>query len=63
MIYTHDRVRVTATWSSFVGMAGRVTATRPHIMVILDGDRLPIRVTEREIARLDTSEISMTGAE
>lgn len=61
-MYRGDRVRVTAAWSSFVGMTGVVTETRPHLMVRLDGDRYPIRVSDREIVRID-EEISMTGAE
>ncbi len=62
MLYVGDRVRVVAAWSSFVGMSGVVTATRPHLMVRLDGDRHPIRVSDSEVMP-DFREISMTGAE
>ncbi len=62
MIYVGDRVRVIAAWSSFVGMSGVVTATRPHLMIRLDGDRMPIRVSDREVIP-EWREISMTGAE
>ncbi len=52
MIYVGDRVKVTAQWSSFHGLTGVVTQTRPHIMMLIDDDRLPIRVIEREVTRL-----------
>ncbi len=61
-MYRGDRVRVVAAWSSFVGMSGTVTDVRPHLMIRLDGDRMPIRVSDREVVRID-AEISMTGAE
>ncbi len=61
-VRTGDRVRVTAAWSSFVGMAGVVKQVQPHLMILLDGDRMPIRVGEREIA-FDSDEVSLTGAE
>ncbi len=61
-MYRGDRVLVTAMWSTYVGMYGVVTATSPHLMIKLDGDRLPIRVGDREVSRSD-AELAMTGAE
>lgn len=58
-----DRVRVTAAWSSFYGMRGRVTQVEPHIMIIIEGDVQPIRVGEREIVLDEPDEIPLTGAE
>ena len=60
--YVGDRVHVVEPWSSFRGMRGTVTQVRPYIMILIDGDRLPIRVGEREIAR-EANDPSLTGAE
>lgn len=57
-----DRVEVTAQWSSFYRMRGRVTATVPHLMVLIDDDAYPIRVGEREVTRLE-SEHHMTAGD
>jgi len=45
-----DRVVVTAQWSSFAGMRGVVTATSPHLMILIDRDKYPIRVGVKEVA-------------
>lgn len=46
-----DRVRVSALWSEFWGMNGVVTQTEPCVMVLLDGDRYPIRVDAVSLER------------
>jgi hypothetical protein len=56
-----DRVSVNAHWSSFYGMRARVVETRPVLMILIDGDRLPIRVGEQEI--LEEADTTLTGAE
>ncbi len=61
-MYRGDRVLVTAQWSTYAGMYGVVTSTTPHLMIRLDGDRLPIRVSEREVSYAD-AEFTLTGAE
>jgi hypothetical protein len=47
-----DRVHFTSLWSTFAGLAGYVTATTPHLMVLIDGDRLPVRVHAKEVAQM-----------
>lgn len=50
--------------SWFHGMRGKVTAMRPRLMVLLDGERLPMVFDERDIVEIDlASQPSMTGAE
>lgn len=58
-----DPIVFTAQWSSFYGFRGRVVATSPHLMVLLDGDRSSIRVSEREVALDEPSTVNLTGAE
>ena len=41
-------VVVVAQWSSFHGQRGRVTQREP-LMVLLDGERQPMRFGEREV--------------
>ena len=48
-----DRVEFCAHWSSFFGMKGTVVATKPFLMVLLDGDRHPVRVGDREVRPLE----------
>ena len=56
--------RARHTVSSFDGMRGRVTQTKPYVMVHLDGERLPMRFDERDFDRVgEPSQVSMTGAE
>ena len=58
------RVTVTAQWSSFRGMRGAVIAVHPHVMILIDGDKYPIRVGAKEITEDDMpTEPNMTGAE
>ena len=57
-----DRVVVTAMWSSFHTMKGRVVATAPHLMILIDHDVHPIRVGEREVAII-SDQLNPTGAE
>ncbi len=59
-----DRVVVTAQWSSFFGMKGAVASVRPHLMILIDGDKFPIRVGAKEITPEDLpTEPNMSGAE
>ena len=51
-----DPIVVTAHWSSFYKMHGKVTQLTPHVMVKLEGDLFPIRVGEREIAVVERDE-------
>lgn len=57
-----DRIEVTASWSSFRGQRGRIVATAPHLMVVLDDDPRPMRVGQTEVAPLG-SESHVGGAE
>lgn len=56
-----DRVLVFAQWHSFRGTKGRVTQLKP-LMVILDGDRLPMCIEERAVVR-EEQPLTLTGAE
>lgn len=58
-----ERVRFVAAWSSFYGMTGAIVQMQPHIMILIDRDKHPIRVGEREIAVDEPSSQSLTGAE
>lgn len=59
-----DRIIFTAHWSSFYGYRGAVAMTKPHLMVLIDGDSYPIRVGAKEIAPEDMpTEPNLTGAE
>ncbi len=58
-----DRVVVVAHWSTFRGMRGRVVATMPHLMILIDDDKYPIRVGTREVVVDEPSTVNMTGAE
>ncbi len=57
-----DAVAVVAQWSSFCGMKGKVTALAP-LMVLIHGDKYPIRVGEREVVLEEPSDLNLTGAE
>jgi hypothetical protein len=46
------RVRVTAHWSSFRDMSGRVTQVEPCVMVLLDGYIHPIRIDPVSLSEL-----------
>jgi len=61
--YVGDLVLFVAPWNTFKGQRGRVTATTPHFMVLVDGDRLPMRFDVREVVEVDERSISLTGAE
>lgn len=63
MIRKGDSVVVTAQWSSFFGMKGKVTQVHPHPMIVIEGDSYPIRVGEKEIALDLPSNPNLTGAE
>lgn len=43
-VHVGDRVVVVAQWSEFRGKRARVTQLVPHCMVVVEGDRFPIRV-------------------
>lgn len=45
-----DRIVVTAMWSCFHTMKGRVVQLEPHLMIIIDHDKYPIRVGVHEVA-------------
>ncbi len=61
--YPGDRVLVFAHWSSFYQQRGTVAQTKPHLMVRIDGDSLPLRMGEREVVRLEESAQHIGGAE
>jgi hypothetical protein len=61
--YVGDRVLVFALWSSFYRMNGTVTATKPRLMVRIDGDSYPIAMGERECIRIEESASHLGGAE
>lgn len=44
-----DRVEFHAMWSSFFGLRGKVVSTTPRLMVLIDGDRHPVAVGDREV--------------
>ena len=48
-----DRVLVTAHWSSFYRMQGVVKQTKPHVMVLLDGDQHPMRLDDCSLRTLE----------
>ncbi len=48
--------------SSFDGMTGVVTQSEP-LMVLLDGERLPMRFDERDMVPNEPNTTSLTGAE
>lgn len=57
------RVRVLADWSTFRGQEGRVTATRPHLMVLLRDERQPMRFGETEVSEVSESDPHMVAGE
>ena len=59
-----ERVIVFAQWHSMCGMRGMVTSTKP-LYVLIDGDRLPMRIEERAVVAEDgaPTEPNMSGAE
>jgi hypothetical protein len=61
--YVGDRVLVFAQWSSFYRMNGTVEATKPRLMVRIDGDSYPIAMGERECIRIEESTQHIGGAE
>ena len=60
--YVNDRIVFFAQWSTWRGMTGRVTATKPGLWVLIDGDTQPVAVTDREIVR-EPSAHHIGGAE
>ncbi len=62
-MYVHDRVLVFAFWHTFRGARGRVTQVKPYLMVLLDGDRYPMRIEEGAVIREQDDIITLTGAE
>lgn len=48
-----DKVWFFAQWSSFHGLTGEVTVITPRLMVLIDGDRHPVAVGDREVRPLD----------
>lgn len=57
-----ERVLVFASYNSFRGQRGTVTQRKPYLMVLLDGERSPMRFNEREIVPLREGE-HVAGAE
>lgn len=53
-----DRVVVTAMWSTFHTMKGRITQLEPHLMIIIDHDKYPIRVGAQEIALVESEAVT-----
>jgi len=49
-----DRVEVHAQWCSFYRSRGVVTAVKPHLMIVVDGDTYPIRFGEREVSVVES---------
>lgn len=77
LLYVGDRVRMVDRFAArqlckcrtyepswFNGMRGKVTQVSP-LMVLLDGERLPMRFDERDMDRVvdEPSEPNMSGAE
>lgn len=48
--------------NSFAGQFGRVTQDVPFLMVLLEGERKPLRFGERELVRVETPQ-HIGGAE
>lgn len=44
-----QRVVVWPRWNSFCGKSGEVKQTDPYVMVLLDGERLPMRFDRSEL--------------
>ena len=62
--YVGDSVLFVGLANSFRGMRGIVKVVVPHVMILVEGDRLPMRFRPDEFAVLhDEGEPSMTGAE
>ena len=58
------RVTVTARWSSMRGLSGTVVALHPSVMVVLDGDTVPLRIEPVSLEVQDApSDLNLTGAE
>gem|GEM_PF-6634427 len=60
-----DPVEVTARWSMFRGKRGHVTQLEPYVAVLLEGERLPLRLDDsslRVVGAID-GEPNLTGAE
>ncbi len=58
-----DRIIVVAHWSSFRGMKGVVVAMVPPLMVLIDGDKYPIRIEAKSVVIDEPSSLNLTGAE
>ncbi len=58
-----DRVLFVAPWSSYRAQYAEVVTPPPGLMVLLDGDQIPIAARADEVIPDAPSEISMTGAE
>lgn len=59
-LYPTDRVEVFAHWHSMRGQRGRVTSVRP-LYVHFDGDRLPMRIEEHAVVRLESEQHMVAG--
>lgn len=57
-----DRIEVVARWSQLLGHRGRVVATNPCVMVILEGDRRALHIGAESLRPLG-SERHIGGAE
>ncbi len=59
--YVGDRVLMFAMWSSFYKMKGTVTAVAPHLKVLVDDDKYPLRMGPRECVHLEEPTRPMTA--
>ncbi len=57
-----DRVLVVAGWSTFYGQRGRITSYEPRTMVLIDGEKKPMRFGESEIV-VESTPRNIGGAE
>lgn len=58
-----ERVIVVSEKTNFRGMHGEITQIRPFVMVLLDGERLPIAFGTSELIAEEESSPHLAGAE
>lgn len=63
MRYVGERVIVVSEKTNFRGMPGEVTQTEPGIMVLLDGERLPMAFGLADLIGEEESSPHFAGAE
>lgn len=63
MRHVGERVIVCPGWGSFDWKHGVVTKVEPHVMVLLDDERLPMRFDDHLIIPEDESKRHIGGAE